>query len=343
MPDTRPGILFEDGLCQGCLYELEKKDIDWDARWNKLEVFIRNNPSGAKYDCVVAVSGGKDSYWLTHLFKEKLGLNPLLVCVDDGFTKTKAGIHNLKNMVNEFDCDLFIYRMKAKTQKATMRYTFEEYGRPCYIIHRLIYTVPIHVAIQFHIPIVVYGENIAVTRGLKDNRDIPNAWNQLDNSVASGISLEEIVHECSIEYDDLAMAHYPFGKDITTPIYMSYFIRWDGYLNYQFARSRGFRTLEKEWNRLGGHCNYIAIDSKGYLISSVLKYAKFDHSYITDMVCELIRTGHMDKELGMAIIEEYEGVINFVMLSDFCHILGYSQNEFYEIYDKYYEAGIHNE
>jgi len=345
MSNTRPGIYFEDDICQGCLYEVEKNHIDWDARWKELKQFIKERPSKGKYDCVIAVSGGKDSYYQTYLFKEILGLNPLLVCVDDGFTKTKAGIHNLKNLQVEFDCDLFVYTMKAQTQKKTMRYTFEKYGRPCYIIHRLIYTVPIWVAIQFNAPIVVYGENIAVTRGLEDNRDIPTAWNQVHNSVASGISLEEIVQECDIDTQDLVMAQIPlkYTELITTPIYLSYFVRWDGYKNYQFAMTRGFKTLEGEWNRLGGHINYTAIDSYGYLISSTLKYAKFDHSYVTDMVCELIRTGHMDKDVGMILINQYEGDIDSLMLADFCNFLGYNHKEFFDIYNRYYKEGIHNE
>lgn len=345
MPNTRPGIFFENGICQGCLYEAEKNRIDWDARWIELEEFIYNKPSTGMYDCIIAVSGGKDSYYQTHIFKEKLGLNPLLVCVDDGFTKTRAGIYNLKNMAEEFDCDLFIYKMKSKTQKAIIRYTFEEYGRPCYIIHRLIYTVPIWVAIHFNIPIVIYGENIAVVRGLKDNRDIPIAWNQVHNSVASGISLSKIAYECGLDMQELKMAMIPdeSAKGITTPIYLSYFVRWDGYEHYKFALTRGFKTLEGEWNRLGGHMNYTGIDSYGYLISSTLKYAKYDHSYVTDLACELIRAKHIDKIFGMEIIDEHEGVINNLILADFCTTLGYTEKEFYEIFNKYYREGIHNE
>jgi len=342
-PDTRPGIHFEDGICQGCLYEVEKDKIDWEQRWKQLEYFIEAHPSKGMYDCVIAVSGGKDSYYITHLFTEKLGLNCLLVNVDDGFTKTNAGKYNLKNLQEVFNCDLLTYKMKPEIQREMMRYTFEKYGRPCYIIHRLIYTVPIHLAIALQIPIVVYGENVAVTRGLEDNEDTPIAWNQLTNTVASGIPLKTIATECDIDIKELKMAQFPIKTEITTPIYTSYFVRWDAWNNYKFAESRGFKTLEGEWNRNNGWLNFWAIDSYGYLIDSALKYTKLKHSYIMDCTCELIRSGKITKEKGFEMIEKWDGLIDPLMLEDFCKALGYTESEFYGIYLKFVEGINHDE
>lgn len=338
-PDTRPGIHFEDGICQGCLYEQRKKEIDWDQRWNELKKFIDAHPSEGMYDCVIAVSGGKDSHFQTHIFKEKLGLRCLLVSVNDNFTPTKSGIHNLQNLVNEFDCDLFVYKMKVQTQRRIMRYTFENHGRPNYIIDRLIYTVPIHVAIKFNIPIVVYGENVAVTRGLKDNIDTPIAWNQMYNTVASNYPLEEIAEKCNIDIKELEMAQFPKETEITTPIYTSYFVRWDAWENYQFAKSRGFKTLKGEWNRNEGWLNFWQIDSYGYLIDSMVKYAKFGHSYIMDCTCELIRAGHVSKEEGLKMIKKWDGKIDPLMSIDFCDFLGYAVGEFFSIYNKFVRKG----
>lgn len=335
MSDKRPGIHFEDGICQGCLYEERKDLIGWYTRWQELEEFIKEHPSKGMYDCVIAVSGGKDSHYQTHLFREKLGLRCLLVCVSDNMTPTKAGLHNLQNLVDEFNCDLLVYKIQAQTQRKIMRYTFEKYGRPNYIIDRLIYTVPIHIAIKFNIPIVVYGENVAVTRGLADNRDIPIAWNQLRNSVASNYPLEDIAKACDIDIKELEMAQFPQETPDTTPIYTSYFVRWDAWNNYQFAKSRGFQTLEGEWDRNNGWLNFWQIDTYGYLTDSALKFAKFGHSYIMDCTCELIRGGHISKEEGLEKIQEWDGNIDKKMLEDFCQFLGYTEEEFYSIYLKF--------
>ena len=342
-PDSRPGIRFdENSVCEGCLYREKQEKIDWNARWQELEAFVKKKKTYfSKYDVVIAVSGGKDSHLLVHIFKEKLGLNPLLVCVSDNMTMTKAGVHNLNNISKEFDCDLFIYKMKPKTQAKIMRYTTENYGKPLYIIDRLIYTVPVWMAIMERIPIVVYGENVAVTRGLKDNRDIPEAWNQMYNSVGSDIPIEEIQKECNISERDISMAQFPtkFSENVTTPIYTSYFVKWDGYENYLFAKSRGFQTLEDIWDtRWGGNIPYWQIDSYGYICAFDFKFAKLGHSGLTDIVCELIRGNHMTKEEGTKIIKEWDGIPDFIAVKDFCEFVGYTESEYFEILNKIKEG-----
>jgi N-acetyl sugar amidotransferase len=346
MPNTRPNILFKNGVCQGCLYEESKKTINWDARWEELKQFIKDHPTKSSYDCIIAVSGGKDSWFQTYIMKEKLGLNPLLVCVSDNMTVTDAGKHNLENICKEFDCDLFVYKMKPETQKKIMRYTTENYGKPLYIIDRLIYTVPVWVAIKFDIPIVVYGENTSVTRGLKDNRDIPIAWNQMVNGVGSDIPLGEIIDQCKTDPKDIGMAIFPnleypinekqtiFIKDVTTPIYLSYFVKWDAYEHYQFALKRGFRTLQGEWNRWGGYTNYWQIDSYGYMVASDFKFAKLGHSGLTDSTCELIRSGAISKEYGLDMIKTWEGKPDGKAVRDFCKFVGYTENQYYLLLEK---------
>ncbi len=76
-----------------------RKNVDYKKRWQELEALCNkyrgmNGPNG--YDCMIAVSGGKDSHFQTYIMKEKMGMNPLLVSVEDNFPMTKAGVHNLK-------------------------------------------------------------------------------------------------------------------------------------------------------------------------------------------------------------------------------------------------------
>jgi tRNA(Ile)-lysidine synthase TilS/MesJ len=108
MPDTRPGSIFDsDGVCQACRnYERQAK-VDWKVRFEELKALCdRYRRSDGYYDCVIAVSGGKDSHFLTYKMKERMGMNPLLVCVADPFTHTAAGTHNLRNMGESFNCDM---------------------------------------------------------------------------------------------------------------------------------------------------------------------------------------------------------------------------------------------
>ena len=106
MPDTRPGITFNsEGKCSACQAYKNRKNVDYNKRFEELKELCNkyrgmNGPTG--YDCMIAVSGGKDSHYQVHVMKEIMGMNPLLVTVEDNFPMTQAGIHNLKNISEEF-------------------------------------------------------------------------------------------------------------------------------------------------------------------------------------------------------------------------------------------------
>ena len=110
MPDTRPGIRFdEEGVCQACRAFEQKKQTDWAARRRELEALCdrhRGKYGENAFDCVIAVSGGKDSHYQVHVLKEQMGMNPLLVSVEDNFTMTEAGKHNIRNISETFGCHL---------------------------------------------------------------------------------------------------------------------------------------------------------------------------------------------------------------------------------------------
>ena len=122
MPDTRPGISFNaDGVCSACQAYENRKNIDFSRRYEELEQLCNkyrnmNGPNG--YDCMIAVSGGKDSHSQVYLIKELLGMNPLLVTVEDNFPMTNAGMHNLKNISEAFGCDLISMKPNIRGSKA---------------------------------------------------------------------------------------------------------------------------------------------------------------------------------------------------------------------------------
>jgi len=100
------------------------------------------------YDCAIAVSGGKDSHFKVYLMKEVTKTNPILSTVEDNFEMTEAGKHNLKNISEEFGCNIISSKPDIKTQNKIMKYTFEKYGKPTWFIERLIYTFPLHMAVS---------------------------------------------------------------------------------------------------------------------------------------------------------------------------------------------------
>lgn len=169
MPNTRPGITFdENGVCSACLNNERKKYIDWDKRYAELKTLCnkyRNCNGLGNHDCIIAVSGGKDSHFQVHIMKEEMNMHPLLVSVEDNFTMTEAGKHNIRNISEEFGCEIISLKPNIRAQKAIMRKTFEKFGKPTWYFDRLIYTYPLIMSLKFNIPLLVYGENISVEYG----------------------------------------------------------------------------------------------------------------------------------------------------------------------------------
>ena len=67
-PETKPDLnIFEDGLCSACRYFQTRQEIDWDNRKAELQAVLERYRSqdGSNYDCIIPVSGGKDSHYQT--------------------------------------------------------------------------------------------------------------------------------------------------------------------------------------------------------------------------------------------------------------------------------------
>ncbi len=345
MPDTRPGISFnEEGVCSACQSYEKRSSIDWEKRYKELEALCDKyrGMNGTGYDCAIAVSGGKDSHYQVYLMKEVFKMNPILFSVEDNFKMTEAGIHNLKNISEEFGCNIISMKPDIKTQKLLMRYTFEKYGKPTWFIDRLIYTFPMHMAIKFNTPLLVYGENVSYEYGGLNSVETYSAKNQLQNGVASDIDLKELLNIEGITEQALEMTKAPKQEDLDKldPMYVSYFVPWNSYTNYQFAKSRGFHDLSHEWDRSHHVENFDQIDSRAYLIHSWLKYPKFGHASATDYAARFVRYGLLTREEAIALVKKHDHDLDSRCVADFIEFNGYSETEFWSIIDRLYNKDL---
>ena len=345
MPDTRPGITFnEEGICSACLSYSNRKNIDFDKRFEELKLLCdkyrgMNGPYG--YDCMIAVSGGKDSHYQVHIFKEVLGMNPLLVTVEDNFKMTEAGKHNIKNISEAFGCDIISMKPNIQAQKEIMRKTFEDYGKPTYFIDRYIYTYPLHMAIKFNTPLLVYGENVEYEYGGKNSVDSFSAKEQINNGVGSGIDTQELLSD-TVTRKDLNFFEAPSKEELDSlePIYLSYFIEWNSFKNYNIAKAKGFHDLTHEWDRTHHVENFDQIDSPAYLVHSWLKYPKFGHASATDYAARMIRYGMITREQAIAMVNEKDHALDPRSVREFCEFVGYSETKFWTIIEGFYDPAL---
>lgn len=345
MPDTRPGITFnENGICAACQSYENRKNVDYDKRFEELKVLCDNyrgfnGPNG--YDCMIAVSGGKDSHFQVYLFKEVLGMNPLLVTVEDNFPMTDAGIHNIKNISEAFGCDVIGMKPNIKAQKTAMKYTFEKYGKPTYFVDRYIYTYPLHMAVKFNTPLLVYGENVGYEYGGSGAVETYSAKDQISNGVGAGIPTEELL-ENGLSAKDLNFFEPPIKEDLDKlePIYVSYFIEWNSFKNYELAKKKGFHDLTHEWRRTHHVEDFDQIDTRAYLVHSWMKYPKFGHASATDYTARMVRYGMLTREEAFELIKKHDHTLDPWAVRDFCEFLSMKEGEFWEIIDKQYNTDL---
>lgn len=345
MPDTRPGIKFnEEGVCSACQSYEHRKEIDWDKRYEELKNLCDKyrGMNGKSYDCAIAVSGGKDSHYQVYLMKEVMKMNPILFSVEDNFEMTEAGKHNIKNIAEEFGCNIISLKPDIKTQKKLMKYTFEKHGKPTWFIDRLIYTFPMHMAIKFNTPLLVYGENVSYEYGGSVYEETYSAKNQLNNGVASDIDINELLQIEGITEQVLDMTKAPSIEELNKldSMYCSYFIPWNSYKNYQFAKSRGFHDLSHEWTRSHHVENYDQIDSRAYLVHSWLKYPKFGHSSATDYAARFVRYGLLNRDEAIELVKKHDHNLDSRCVEDFIEFAGYTKSDFYNIIDNIYNKEI---
>lgn len=345
MPSTRPGITFnEEGVCAACQSYERRKEVDYTKRWQELEVLCdkyrgSNGPNG--YDCMIAVSGGKDSHFQVYTFKEKLGMNPLLVSVEDNFPMTKAGVHNLKNISEAFGCDLISIKPNIKVQKIITKFAFEEYGRPTYLIDRYIYTYPLHMSLKFNTPLLVYGENVSYEYGGTDAIETYSAKEQINNGVACGIPFDEIL-STGVKEKELNFFSVPRSSEIETlePIYLSYFVEWNSFKNYEIAKKNGFHDLTHEWERTNHVEQFDQIESPGFLVGGWLKYPKFGHARATDYAAMMVRYGMINRDKAIDLVKLHDHDLDPRTVREFCRFAGYTEKEFWAVVEKFYNQEI---
>ncbi len=345
MPNTRPGISFnEEGICSACQSYERRKNIDWEKRWRELEDICEKyrGMNGDGPDCAIAVSGGKDSHFQVHLMKNVMKMNPILFSVEDNFPMTEAGKHNLKNISEEFGCSIISMKPDIRAQKRIMRYMFEHYGKPTWYVDRLIYTYPMIMALKFHTPLLVYGENVSYEYGGSDYKETYSAKEQLSNGVASGIDELELIENTGVTSKDLFLTRAPTAQELDQlePIYISYFLPWNSFKNYEFAKKHGFHDLTHEWNRTHHVENFDQIDSRAYLVHSWMKYPKFGHASATDYAARMVRYGYITREEAIELVRQHDDRLDPLCIRDFCEFCGYTETEFWRIVDSQYNKDL---
>ncbi len=345
-PDTRPGIVFDDEqVCFACRYEESKKTIDWAAREAELKSFAEEAKEEAKkrgntYDCIIGVSGGKDSTFQAVYAKEKLGLNPLLInCMPDEITE--IGLKNIQNL-NNLGFDIISLRPNPIVAKKLARKSFFERGNIIAASEYCLWASSYIMAVKFNIPLIIQGENAALTLGAAKNQEATgNAFSVMQLETIRGASVDSFVDlSNNITEKDLFLYKIPTVEEMQEKgiraIFLQYYTKeWSQVSNADFAIARGLTGRTDDLHDLGRYRRYTALDCDLQIPNQMIKYLKFGFGYATDEICYDIREGRFSREDGKWYVNEFDGLCGQKYIDKACKYLGITEEEFWEVVDRY--------
>lgn len=346
-PDTRPGILFdEEQVCYACRYEESKLNIDWTAREKKLQEIADEAKQEAKkrhlsYDCVIGVSGGKDSTFQAVYAKEKLGLHPLLInCVPDELTEIgRANIDNLSKL----GFDMISIRPNPLIARRLARKTFLERGNVMAASEYCLWASTYIMAEKFNIPLIIQGENAALTLGAAKNQETSDdAFSVVQLDTLRGGQVASLIEgEDNLTLDDVFLYQIPDvdsmkNKGIRAVFLQYYAKEWSQVANAEFSVARGMigRMTEK-LEDMGRYRRYTALDTNLVFVNQMIKYLKFGFGFATDEACYDIREGRLTREEAIWYVEQYDGKCGQQYIEETCNYLSITQKEFWDVVDRY--------
>lgn len=344
MPDTRPGIVFQEEVCSPCINYEKQKTTDWNQRKQDFEKLCSKyrGSNGDKYDCAIAVSGGKDSHFQVYYVKEVMKMNPILLCIGN-LDWTETGRKNLENISDTFSCDMIMFNPNRNVARKMAKKAFMEIGSPTWYIDALIYAFPYKITMQLGLKLLFYGEDVNYTYGGKHNEETSSAMLQPQNDVVKPL-WDKWLEDGDIKEKDLFATKQPSieecKKHELEPVYLSYFVPWNSHHNYEVAKRFGFKHLDHEYLREGTLENYNQIDSLGYLLNQFLKYPKYGHSSATEMASRWIRYGMKTRKEMIPFVKENDNKLDQGIVDKFCEFTHMSRKDFWKNMDRWYNSDL---
>lgn len=311
MPDTAHGIYFnEKGVCSGCISHDQKRKIDWLAREKKLKKLLKHykSISKGKYDCVVGVSGGKDSTWQMHILVKVYKMKPLVITASQGSEwTTEVGKYNLRNLLEKFKVDHVIFTPSQDLVNRCSRQSLFKLGDTCWHCHAGVGAFVVKMAVAYKIPLIVWGESGAEYGTYGATLLKPLVFDaEYFHRVSIKIPIKDMVSD-NLPLKDLCPFHQPLFTEMKKAgikgIFLGDYINWD--------TEKQVKLIKKEYNWKeanveGTYKRYKSIDCIMEGMHSFTRYLKRGYGRATDHVSDDIRHGRLSRMEGFELIKKYD-------------------------------------
>jgi N-acetyl sugar amidotransferase len=299
MPETTEGILFdESGVCQACQSSEQKIHIDWTVREKALQALLMEHKAkaGDNYDCIVPISGGKDSTFQLHVLTKVYGMKPLAVTFSHNWF-SETGKRNLENSLEKFSVDHIMFTPNRALVNKLARESLGHIGDSCWHCHAGVGAFPLQIAVRFKIPLLIWGESVAESSGRASyNNPVRKFDREYFLKVSAKVTADKMICD-DITSQDVNPFRLPSAEDCERiglmGIHLGDFIFWDDERQTEFVRD------EYGWEECDIEGAYKRYKSAECIMPGVHDYTKFlkrGYGRSTDQASLDVRTGLLTRE-----------------------------------------------
>lgn len=342
LPDTRPGLeLGADGVCSACRTHGQRIEIDWGARRAAFEELVADvRQLGGRWDCLIPVSGGKDSTWQTVRCLEA-GLHPLAVTWKTP-ARTELGQRNLDNLI-ELGVDHVDFQVNPRVERRFMLQALERLGSTAIPMHLAIFNIPLNLAAKLEIPLVVWGEDSSTEYVGQAPPDRPAQLGEdwiRRYGVVHGTTAQDWVGD-GLSERDLAPYFGPTDDELERKgiraVFLGWFFEWDPAETARVASEHGFQAADSART---GLYEYADVDDDFISIHHWIKWLKFGFTRTYDNLSLEIRNGRLTREEAIRILAERGDETPHDDIDSFCAYVGITRERFFEIVERFRNTDI---
>jgi N-acetyl sugar amidotransferase len=343
MPATKPDLHIDgEGVCNGCRAYERREQVDWDQRRGELLAILeKHRKPGGNWDCVIPVSGGKDStYQVIRMLQ--MGVNPL--CVTSSTCDLSGiGRKNIENL-KRLGVDHVEFSPNPLVRAKLNRIALTEVGDIAWPEHVGIFTIPVRVAVQFNIPLVVWGENSQNEYGGPADAAANNVLNRRwleEFGGLLGMRVSDLTETYGIPLRQLLPYQYPPDGEVQrvgiSGLFLGHYLPWDGISNALISQAHGFSTFERAVE--GSMVNYENLDNHQHGVHDYFKFLKFGFARATDIACLHVRRGRLTRQDALEIVKLRDGEFPWSYLGkplgEILEPLDMSIEEFIKVCDRF--------
>ena len=344
LPSTKPDLSFDaKGVCSACNAFLNRVSVDWNARENEFNIIVSKLRSkvNSKWDCIIPVSGGKDS--TAQVLKVlQVGLNPLCVTATT-CDLSEIGRKNIEN-IKSLGVDYVEFSPNPVVRRKLNRIGLEVVGDIAWPEHVGIFTIPVRAAVDYGVPLIIWGENSQNEYGgpasAQESPILDRNWLEEFGGML-GMRVSDLQENFKLNEKDLIPYTYPSDQELSrvgvTGLFLGHYFPWDGLSNYLLSQANGLESFGSVVE--GSMVDYENLDNHQHGIHDYFKFLKYGYARATDIASIHIRRGILSRSDALQIVKERDGKYPFSYLQkpleDILENIGITVEEFDQICERF--------